>query len=333
VRRVLLAILAAAPLVGCVLAPRVQTPPNEPQAARLEADFVALSDGARLPLRAWLPAAGAAPRAAVVAVHGLDDHAGSFDDTARRLAARGFAVYAFDQRGFGGAPQRGIWAGGDRLADDVHEVAVLLHARHAGVPLYGLGESMGGAVLLRALHRHPSGWLDGAALLAPAVWNRGAMAWYVRGAMRLLAHSWRRMKLSGRITGRRPTDDEDALRRLHEDPLVIHRVRVDVLWGVAELMDAVVAEPAPAVPLLILYGAHDEIVPPQPMCAWTRDLRPRASWQLAFYPDGWHLLTRDRIAAKVQDDLAAWLEAPGSALPSGADRDDPVGRLCALAAR
>ena len=32
------------------------------------------------------------------------------------------------------------------------------------VPLYGLGESMGGAVLLHALQRQPRGWIDGVAL-------------------------------------------------------------------------------------------------------------------------------------------------------------------------
>jgi alpha-beta hydrolase superfamily lysophospholipase len=310
----------------------VQIPPNEPQAPRLEQDFAVMPDGARLPLRVSLPEGGGV-RAVIVAVHGLDDHAGSFDTTAHLLAAQGFASYAFDQRGFGRTPQRGIWAGGERLADDVYEIARLLRLRYPGVPLYGLGESLGGAVLLRALQRHSPAWLDGAALLAPAVWRRSEMTWYERAAMRLLARSWRGMKLSGRITGRKPTDDEAALERLHEDPLVIHRVRVDVLSGVADLMDAVAAAPAPRIPLLILYGAHDEIVPPRPMCAWIESLSSQHNWQLAFYPQGWHLLTRDRDARTVQDDLSAWFAAPGTALPSRADAGSPADRLCALAGR
>jgi alpha-beta hydrolase superfamily lysophospholipase len=137
------------------------------------------------------------------------------------------------------------------------------------------------------------------------------------------------MKLSGRITGRVPTDDAHALRQLHEDPLVIHRARVDVLWGLADLMDAAASAPVPAaVPVLILYGARDEIVRPQAMCAWVQSLSPNGSWRLAFYPEGWHLLTRDRGAHIVHDDLTAWFARPGVRLPSDADGAMPVERLC-----
>jgi acylglycerol lipase len=266
----------------------------------------------------------------ILAVHGLGDHAGSFETTGAFLAAQGFAVYAFDQRGFGRTAQRGIWAGSDRMADDVRELARLLTAKYPGARLYGLGESMGGAVLLHALHRHPLGWLDGAALLAPAVLSRREMPRYERMPLRVLAHSWRRMRLSGRITGRVPTDDAQALRQRHEDPLVLQRVRVDMLWGLADLMDAATAAPVPAaVPVLILSGAHDEIVPRRATCAWVRDLSPNGGWQLAFYPEGWHLLTRDRNARAVHGDLAAWFAHPGMRLPSGADGGMPVERLCA----
>jgi alpha-beta hydrolase superfamily lysophospholipase len=330
VRRTL-AWLACGSLAACVVAPRLQTATNEPQHARLEQDFAVMLDGAKLPLRAWLP--DAAPAAVILAVHGLGDHAGSFETTGSFLAASGFAVYAFDQRGFGRTAQRGIWAGGDRMADDVHEVARLLRLRHPDARLYGLGESMGGAVLLHALHRHPPGWIDGAALLAPAVWSRAEMSWYARMPMRVFAHSWRGMKLSGRITGRVPTDDAQALRQRHEDPLVIQRVRVDMLWGLADLMDAATSEPAPpappAVPVLVLYGAHDEIVPREAVCAWIQTSGPNGDRQLAFYPDGWHLLTRDRNARTVHGDLAAWFTRPGMGLPSGADGAMPVERLCA----
>jgi alpha-beta hydrolase superfamily lysophospholipase len=155
------------------------------------------------------------------------------------------------------------------------------------------------------------------------------MPWYARSSLRVLSHSWRGLKLSGRITGRVPTDDAQALRQLHEDPLVIHRARMDALWGLADLMDAVtsVSEPPP-VPVLILYGAQDKIVPAQAMCAWIQDFRPTGGWRFAFYPDGWHLLTRDRDARTVHDDLAAWFMRPGVDLPSGADGGLAVERLC-----
>jgi alpha-beta hydrolase superfamily lysophospholipase len=323
-----------ATLLSCALAacvtPRVQTPATNPaQQARLEQDFVVMEDGARLPLRAWLPAGS--PHAAILAVHGLNDYSGAFAATGAFLAGRGFAVYAFDQRGFGRAPQRGIWAGGERMADDARQVALLLRLRHPDIALYGFGESMGGAVLLHALERHPPGWLDAVVLSAPAVWSRGEMRRYQRLPLNVLAHSWRGLKLSGSITGRKPSDDPAALRALREDPLVIRKTRIDVLFGLADLMDDVTsAPPTASVPTLVLYGAHDEIVPPGPVCAWLETL-PQSGWQMALYPSGWHLLTRGRDAARVLGDVAAWFERPGAGLPSGADLGSPVERICALA--
>jgi len=331
-RRTALARCALAALLCCLVpacvTPRVQTSAAGSAEPRLEQDAAIMDDGARLPLRAFLPAAP--PRAAIVAVHGLNDHSGGLERAGVFLAERGFAVYAFDQRGFGDTPQKGIWAGGDRMADDARQVALLVRLRHPAVPLYAFGESMGGAVLLHALHRHPAGWVDAMALSAPAVWSRGGMRRYQRLPLNVLAHTWRGLKLSGRMTGRRPSDDPAALRALREDPLTIHRTRVDVLWGIADLMDAVTHEPKPpGMPVLVLYGAHDEIVPPQPMCAWLAAL-PGEEWQPALYPSGWHLLTRDLDAARVLSDLAAWFEQPGTRLPSGADTDEPPERVCAL---
>jgi acylglycerol lipase len=327
--RVALAVLLCGTLAACIT-PRLQAPLADPQTPRLEQDAAVVADGARLPLRSWLPPGPA--RAAILAVHGLNDYSGAFEATGPFLAARGFAVYAHDQRGFGRTAHTGIWAGGDRMADDVAELARLLRARYPDVPIYGLGESMGGAVLLHALHREERGWIDAVALLAPAVWSRSQMRRYQRLPLNVLTRLWPGLKLSSRMTRREPTDDPDGARRLRSDPLVLDWTRMDVLSGLADLMDAVTGAPAaPGVPTLVLYGAHDEIVPPSPTCAWLETLWPADAWQVALYPSGWHLLTRDRNAARVLADLAAWFESPGVGLPSGADTGDPPARVCALA--
>ncbi len=313
--------------LGACVTPRLQAPLAEGGDARLEPGYAVMADGTRLPRRTWLPAAPA--RAAILAVHGLNDYSAGFERTGAFLAARGFAVYAFDQRGFGRSSQRGIWPGGDRLADDAWAVARLLRQSNPGLPLYAVGESMGGAVLLRALQRHAAGWIDGVALTAPAVWNRGAMPMYQRFSLRMLAHSWRGLRLSGRMLDRSPSDDPETLQYLRDDPLVIKKTRMDTLWGLANLMDDVTRDPVtPRVPALVLYGAHDEIVPPQPVCTW---LSAADGWRAALYPSGWHLLTRSLDGERVLGDLAAWFEQPGAGLPSGADTGRPVERVCALA--
>ncbi|HMA11634.1 MAG TPA: alpha/beta fold hydrolase, partial [Steroidobacteraceae bacterium] len=92
---------------------RVTTP-------RLESDRVIAADGAVLPLRVWQPQG--APRAVVLALHGFNDYRQAFAEVGPFLAAQGFAIYAYDQRGFGATAQRGIWPGTASLVDDARTV-------------------------------------------------------------------------------------------------------------------------------------------------------------------------------------------------------------------
>ena len=96
--RVLLAGLAVALVAGSARRP------HEPrrvrrQPAKLDADYLLTGDGVRLPLAAWLP--DGAPTAVLLGLHGYGDHREALGLAGRWLAARGVAVYAYDQRGFG----------------------------------------------------------------------------------------------------------------------------------------------------------------------------------------------------------------------------------------
>ncbi len=75
-----------------------------------EAGLVA-RDGAKLPLRIWRPADGQAPRAILIALHGFNDYRNFFATAGGWFAERGIQSYAYDQRGFGAAPNRGLWPG------------------------------------------------------------------------------------------------------------------------------------------------------------------------------------------------------------------------------
>jgi alpha-beta hydrolase superfamily lysophospholipase len=311
-RGLLLALVLLAWLAGCAL-PVVQPRGERTLAPRLEADRVIAADGATLPLGSWQP--HGAPRAVVLALHGFNDYRQAFADVGPFLAARGIATYAYDQRGFGATARRGIWPGTDALADDARTVAALLRAAHPGRPLILLGESMGGAVAMIVLAETPAA-ADGALLVAPAVWGRATMNPLQRAGLWLLAHSLPAMQLTGRGLGITASDNTAMLRALGRDPLVLKQARADALWGLTNLMDsALAAAPRLTAPALILYGARDEIIPPDPTCRMLAALP--GSPRVAIYPDGYHMLTRDLGARVVLEDLAAWLADAAAPLPSG----------------
>lgn len=132
--------------------------PEAPPATRhagpaLLEDRIIAADGALLPLRRWLPEGP--PQAVLLALHGFADYSIAFADVGPHLAARGIAVYAYDQRGFGAAPHAGYWAGTATLRLDLATAATLLRQEHPDPPLIVLGESMGGAVVITALGGAP----------------------------------------------------------------------------------------------------------------------------------------------------------------------------------
>lgn len=332
----LVALCLAVLLAGCVAAPssrdlaaappRLAAPPAAAGPALAANAFIA-ADGAQLPLRRWLPPDE--PRAVILALHGFNDYSNAFAAPASAWAAAGIATYAYDQRGFGGAPERGRWAGARQLAGDVAEAARLLRQRHPGVPLYLLGESMGGAIAILAASGRsgaPVPKVDGVILVAPAVWGRATMSVFERVGLWLAdllpAIEWSPNLLPVRIS---PSDNIPMLVALGADPLVIKRTRSDTLNGLVDLMSAALnAAPWFDAPVLLLYGERDEIVPREPMARFVAALPARARHRerVALYPKGYHMLLRDLGAAAPIGDIAAWIGGGSvAALPSGADAD------------
>lgn len=305
-----IAALLAFVLTACT--PRVFPPGPPVVAPRLHSQHFVASDGVVLPLRRWLPVG--VPRAVVVAVHGFNDYSRFFERPAAFLARRGVASYAYDQRGFGGAPRRGLWAGLDAYRRDLVEFTTVVRAAHPGIPVFLLGESMGAAVVITALSAAPAPAVHGAILVAPAIWARHTMPWYQRAALWLSAHTLPELTVTGRSLKRIPTDNIEVLRELARDPRVIKETRIDAVYGLANLMDAALAEaPSLQVPVLVLYGKRDQIIPKKPILRLLHKLAGRNGVRIAIYPRGYHLLLRDRSAGEPLRDIAAWLAAPARA--------------------
>jgi len=285
--------------------------------------FVA-ADGQLLPLRQWLPEGEV--KAVILALHGFNDYSNALENPGAAWAKRGIATYAYDQRGFGAAPERGFWPGRAALAADVATASRILRRRYPGVPLYLLGESMGGAVAIVAMTGEsgtPVPEVDGVILAAPAVWGRATMDLLPRLALWAGVRLMPGLTLTGRGLKIRASDNIAMLRALSRDPLVIKETRVDTIYGLVDLMDAALDwAPFLEAPLLVLYGANDEIVPKRPIRLFVGSLPPecRRRARLAWYEDGYHMLLRDLEGPIVTADVASWVLAPAAPLPSGADR-------------
>lgn len=282
--------------------------------------FYRTQDGATLPLRQWLPASE--PKAVLVALHGFNDYSNFFARPGDYFQSHGVACFAYDQRGFGGAPRRGSWAGIPAYDQDLRTFVRLLRQRYAQQPIYLLGESMGGAVVITAM-KDKNADVEGIILAAPALWARKTMPWYQTGLLWVMAHTVPWLTLTGESVGVKASDNIEMLRALGRDPLVIKKTRVAAINGLTDLMDiAFDSANDLRVNTLLMYGENDELIPKQPTYDFLHRLIGTSgeTTTVAFYRDGYHMLIRDLQALNVWKDISAWIDNRNTMLPSGADR-------------
>lgn len=118
------------------------------------AEYIWLAGEFRLrtmPVIGWMPTQQKT-KAAILCVHGLGLDNQAFTPFGLKMSANGYAVYSMDVRGFGAwlttPGQEDLRL--NEAINDVGSILGLISQRHGGVPIYLLGESMGGAIALRA---------------------------------------------------------------------------------------------------------------------------------------------------------------------------------------
>jgi len=300
-------------LAGC--APQFTAPHAEQSSASItEKSFISF-DGARLPMRRWLPTGKA--EAIVIALHGFNDYSLFIDNAAHFFAHHGMAVYAYDQRGFGQSPNRGRWPGKDAFAQDVQAFIKIIHARFPHTPLFLLGHSMGAAVALHTLASKQVK-VDGIILVAPAITGWRTMPWWQRWGLKLAAYAMPWQTFTGQSLHIVASDNRDMLIALGRDPLVIKKTRVDTIYGLVDLMDAAWrATEKLRTPTLILYGERDQIIPEAVIPeAFGRSAGRNKSIRLQLYKNGYHMLLRDLQAEVVWRDIMVWIRNRKASLPS-----------------
>ncbi|MDZ4837754.1 MAG: alpha/beta fold hydrolase [Candidatus Melainabacteria bacterium] len=110
----------------------------------------------KVPYRSWLPRKEK-PRMVLFCVHALGFSSKSYDNFGRRMAASGIPTYAIDVRGFGQWIQKPEEAHMDFEAclTDVEQGLKTLHKAYPKLPVFLVGESMGGAIAIQAASRYP----------------------------------------------------------------------------------------------------------------------------------------------------------------------------------
>jgi len=261
--------------------------------------------GARLFCRHY-PTAGPS-RAALISLHGLGDHSGLYPMVGEALAPRGITVSLPDLRGNGRSPgPRGHVDSWDQLQEDLEALVRRTRSELPDVPLFLLGNSLGGLVVLEYAIRRPAG-LRGVIALAAPLGSLGVPA-PLLALGRVLSRVWPRFSLETGMDLSGLSRDPASVAHVLADPLFHRRgtarLSTEVTAAIARVQDAAPTFP---LPVLLVHGGADRMVSPDGSRRFAARVgHPDAT--LLEIPGAYHALLADLDQERVLGAIGDWIE-------------------------
>ena len=261
--------------------------------------------GLELCYRRWRPEGE--PQAALAIVHGFGEHSGRYGNVTDWLVPRGYAVYGFDLRGHGRSPgPRGYvneWA---EFRQDVKAFLELVGEQEPGRPLFLLGHSMGGLIVLEYVLHYPEG-LAGVIASGPVLAQAGVSP-FLMMLSKILSGILPRLTLDTKLDATAISRDPAVVGAYVDDPLV-HSLGTPRLG--TELTRAVEWTQAHAaemrVPCLIVHGSADRLAPPEGSRVFYENMtltdKERQVYE-GYYHEVFNDVGKEQVLAAVE----AWVE-------------------------
>ncbi|XP_035130645.1 monoglyceride lipase isoform X2 [Callithrix jacchus] len=217
------------------------------------------ADGQYLFCRYWKPTG--TPKALIFVSHGAAEHCGRYDELAQMLKGLDLLVFAHDHVGHGQSEgERMVVSDFHVFVRDVLQHVDSVQKDYPGLPVFLLGHSMGGAIVILTAAERP-GFFAGMVLISPLVLANPESA----TTFKVLAAKVLNLVLPNLSLG--PIDSSVLSRNKTEvdiynsDPLIC-RAGLKVCFGI-QLLNAVSrverALPKLTVPFLLLQGSADRL--------------------------------------------------------------------------
>jgi alpha-beta hydrolase superfamily lysophospholipase len=214
------------------------------------------------------PPRNVAPRGALLLLHGFNSDHTEFGDAPRFLAALGYVVLAFDQRGFGRSDGERGYTSLERALQDVAAAKREVAKAAPGLPIGLLGHSLGGGYAVAALAQDGD---FGAAVVAHPVdclfeeLNPiEKLGYHILGkrAMKRVRAGKPAGTIPFKVRYRQLFVDPEAARRAEEDGFLQRKVNLHN-YEPARTFHARHFAPQVAQPVLTVVSPHDRVVDPR----------------------------------------------------------------------
>jgi len=322
------AVVAAALLLASTLMP-ASIAAELPKASRVPPTerFTYVEDGdfsreLRVPTYEYIPV-GVAPKAIILAIHGLTLHGQTFAVLGKAFAANGYYFLSTDMRGFGRCytdTAGKFCSDGDcrktvdyeRAVEDLAALARKAREKYPNIPLGAMGESLGCTIAIHLAAEHPE-LVDGLLLSAPAVRVNPAMiltpANIVAGFAGVFIHP--RLGISMTTFFKKlVSNDPDVIRDSLADPLIRKHMRVGELLksdGEVAKTNRLATRLKEGTPLLVVQGSEDKCVVPRAVSRLTKHVNSTDQTIRWFSQYGHLLFETPHLRAATLEALASWV--------------------------
>ncbi len=249
-------------------------------------------------------------RAVLLCIHGLGLHKDTYEAFGKRMQTLGFATYAIDVRGFGDF----VASKGHQTVDfegclsDVRRSLIAVRRANPGLPVFLVGESMGGAIALRATSMYPE-LVDGLISSVPAGdrFKQGSTSWKV--AIKYLKNRHKPFNV-GESVIEQATQKPELREAWSKDPVARMNISPKELMQFQNFMNQnhKSAKLITSKPVLIVQGCEDRLVRPE----GTVELYNKLSTEdreIALIPHAEHLIFEEnQFNDEVITRVAGWID-------------------------
>ncbi len=249
-------------------------------------------------------------RAALLFVHGLAEHSGRYDHVMRYFAEKGFDCWALDYRSHGKSP--GLRVHVDRFDEFLLDIAAayqLVRAEQATLPLYLVGHSQGGLLILRHVLAQPEG-INGIIVSSPflGMHPTAAPSAPLHIVANVISTFSPKLMFSKIAEPKFLSRDPKVAEAYVADPLVSDTVSArwftEVLRAQADTLERA---PNLAVPALVMQSGGDRLADPAATRAWVAaapaEIVEYAEWD-GFYHEMFNEPEKEQVFEKMERWLA-----------------------------
>jgi acylglycerol lipase len=256
--------------------------------------------------QSWSP--NGIPIAVLVVVHGLAEHSGRYSNLVNYLVPRGYAIYAFDQRGHGKSEgTRGYVERFSYYLDDLKTFYDKVSQEHKSTKIFMIGHSIGGTIATAYAIEHQNE-LDGLILSGVTIKPGASITKLSILIARTFSFLIPKMGVTA-LDASTISQDKAVVEAYANDPLV-YRGKISARLG-AELLHMIESLPSRisqlSLPMLIMRGAADRLSDPSS----SKMLFERAGSKdkkLKLYEGFYHEIFNEPQREQVFSDVENWLK-------------------------